>query len=185
MAANDSTAKQNASFRTILLSLPCTTQCILPDHAPRPGIAVLECERKQSYLGSMASDIVNAAKEVYNAVQKYNDVPLMKQVVELQQAVLDLRAELIAAKKQLDDALAKLDVRHSMHKRGEYFYKDGDEEPFCPKCWQQDSKLVYLPATQHSQTYGTYRRCIVCKETFIERAAPTQRQITPRGSTWG
>jgi hypothetical protein len=133
----------------------------------------------------MPSDIVNAAKEVYNAVQKYNDVPLMKQVFELQQAALDLQAELIEATKQRDDALAKLDVRQSMHKQGEYFFKDGDPEPFCPKCWQQDSKLVYLPATQQSQSYGIYKRCMVCKEIFVEQAAPTQRQITPRGSTWG
>jgi hypothetical protein len=149
------------------------------------GSTVLECEPEQSYLGFMAPDIVNAAKEVYNAVQKYNDVPLMKQVVELQQAVLDLQSELIAAKKQLDDALARLDVRHSMHKRGEYFYKDGDEEPFCPKCWQQDNKLVYLPELRTSATYGKYRECIVCKHLFIEKdASPLQRQITPRGS-WG
>jgi hypothetical protein len=133
----------------------------------------------------MAPDIVNAAKEVYNAVQKYNDVPLMKQVVELQQAVFDLQAELIEVKKQLADALAKLDVRHSIHKQGEYFYKDGDEEPFCPKCWQKDDKLVYLPALKTSSTYGKFRQCIVCKQMFIEEAAPTQRQITPRGSAWG
>ncbi|MFZ0519934.1 MAG: hypothetical protein WAL95_02860 [Candidatus Acidiferrales bacterium] len=156
-----------------------------PLSAPDWAAPALECEREQSYLQFMAPDIVNAAKEVYNAVQKYNDVPLMKQVVELQQAVLDLQSELIATKKQLDHALAKLDVRHSMHKRGEYFFKDGDPEPYCPKCWQQDSKLVYLPALKTSSTYGKIRQCIVCKEMFIEEAAPTQRQITPRGSTWG
>jgi hypothetical protein len=133
----------------------------------------------------MAPDIINAAKEVYNAVQKYNDVPLMKQVVELQQAVLDLQAELVEAKKQLSDALAKLDVRHSIHKRGEYFYKGGDEEPLCPKCWQQNDKLVYLSAVKSNPSYAAFRRCVVCKELFVEREAPTQRQITPRGSTWG
>jgi hypothetical protein len=133
----------------------------------------------------MAPDIINAAKEVYNAVQKYNDVPLMKHVVELQQAVLDLQTELIAAKKQLDDALAKLDVRHSMHKRGAYFYKDGDEEPFCPKCWQQDDRLVYLPALTTSSTFGKIRQCIVCNKMFIEEPLPAQRQTTPRTGQWG
>jgi hypothetical protein len=62
-------------------------------------ITGLESRLEQSYLGFMAPDIINAAKEVYNAVQKYNDVPLMKQVVELQQAVFDSQAELIEAKK--------------------------------------------------------------------------------------
>jgi hypothetical protein len=133
----------------------------------------------------MAPDIVNAAKEVYNAVQKYNDVPLMKQVVELQQAVLDLQAELIETKKQLDAARAKLELRQSIRKRGEYFYKDDNPEPYCPKCWQQDDKLVYLPAVKNSSTYGKNRQCIVCNKIFIEEAAPTQRQITPRGSQWG
>jgi len=132
----------------------------------------------------MAPDIVKAAKEVYNAVQKYNDVPLMKQVVELQEALLDLQAELIEAKKQLADARAKLDVRHSMRKQGEYFYKDSDPEPYCPKCWQQDDKLVYHTAVKSNPSYAAFRRCVVCKELFVEREAPTQRQITPRGSTW-
>jgi hypothetical protein len=131
----------------------------------------------------MPSDIINAAKEVYNAVQKYNDVPLMQQVVELQQSVFDLQAELIGTKKQLDDARAKLDIRQSMHKRGEYFYKDDDPEPHCPKCWQQDGKPVYLPAQRTSSTYGKMRQCIICKEIFIEEPARTQRQINPH-SDW-
>jgi hypothetical protein len=133
----------------------------------------------------MAPDIVNAAKEVYNAVQKYNDVPLMKQVVELQQAVLDLQAELTELKKQLADALAKLDVRHTMHKRGEYFYKDGDEEPLCAKCWQKDDKPVYMSALRDSSTWGKFRECVVCKHMVIEeqsRRGP--RQINPH-SGWG
>jgi hypothetical protein len=145
----------------------------------------LETRLEQSYLRFMAPDIINAAKEVYNAVQKYNDVPLMNQVVELQQAVLDLQAELIGVKKQLDDARAKLEIRHSIHKRGEYFYKDEGEEPFCPKCWQQDDKLVYLPALTTSSTYGKIRQCIVCNKMFIEEPLPTQRQITPRTGQWG
>jgi hypothetical protein len=131
----------------------------------------------------MPIDIINTAKEVANAVKKYNDVPLMNQVFELQQALLDMQNDKIELKRQLDEARKKLDIRDTMHKRGEYFYRDGDEEPFCPKCWQKDEKAVYLSTQKTSETYGKYRQCIVCTGMFIEeQPVHMNRQI--RGSEW-
>jgi hypothetical protein len=133
----------------------------------------------------MPIDIFNAAKEVANAVKKYNDVPLMNQVFDLQQALLDLQKENIELKRQLEEMRVKLEIRQSIKKRGEYFYHDGDEEPLCPKCWQKDDKPVYLSAQKISETYGKYRQCIVCMGLFIEKEPTrTNGQVRPV-SEWG
>jgi hypothetical protein len=150
-----------------------------------PGRYELDYVYKEPYLGLMPIDVIATVKEVANAVKKYNDVPLMNQVFDLQQALLELQTDYIETKKQLDDARTTLEIRQSIHKRGEYFYKDGDEEPLCAKCWQKDDKPVYMSALRDSSTWGKFRECVVCKHMVIEeqpRRGP--RQINPH-SGWG
>ncbi len=135
----------------------------------------------------MAIDIINTAKEVANAVKKYNDVPLMNQVFELQAALLDLQKQNMELRRELEETRAKLAVKDAIRKRGEYFFKDGEEEPLCPKCWQQDGKPVYLSAQKSSQFYNKYRHCIVCTQTFVEEPRPQRgpRQFGGPSSAWG
>jgi hypothetical protein len=133
----------------------------------------------------MSINIIDAMKAVLKSIQKYNDVELMNQVFTLQAALLELQTENIDMKKQLDEARAKLEVRQSIHKRGEYFYKEGDEEPLCARCWQKDDKPVYMSGLIDSSTYGKVRQCTVCKHMVVEeRPVRGQRQVTPH-SSWG
>jgi hypothetical protein len=127
----------------------------------------------------MPVDIINTTKEVLKAVQKYNDVELMNKVYTLQAALLELQGENIELRKQLDEAHATLAIRQSIRKRGEYFYKDSEQEPLCPKCWQQDEKLVYLSALKTAH-WGKFRACIVCRSNFTEEKYDSPMQIRPR-----
>lgn len=120
----------------------------------------------------MALDVITAAKELANAVKKYNDVPLMNQVFELQSALLELQQEKMELRKALDAAESKLRARDKIEKRGQLFYKRDDPEPICPVCWQRDERIVYLPQSQEWNG-GIRRDCRVCKEVIWE--VPMQR----------
>jgi hypothetical protein len=114
-------------------------------------------------------DPISAVKEVYAAVQKYNDVPLMKQIVDLQSQMMDQQAELITTKQERRAATEKLSLREKISRRGTagYFYLDGDNDPLCPVCWERDAKIVHLPQSE-KWNGGIRRDCNECEKTHWE-----------------
>jgi hypothetical protein len=57
-----------------------------------------------------------------------------------------------------------------------YYYKEGDEVPFCPKCLEKDGKQIHLPEPDNYVT-GRARICRVCSEEYSEGPQrPLRRQ---------
>jgi hypothetical protein len=120
------------------------------------------------YFHEMPIDPIGIAKSVMEAVKKYNDVPLMQQVIELQSAVLDLQREKFELLQALSAAKLKLSTRESVTKKGQYFYKAGDDDPLCPICWSKDEKMVFLPPAREWNG-GIRRDCNACQSTLWDR----------------
>jgi hypothetical protein len=95
-------------------------------------------------------DPVKAIQGVYAAVEKYNDVPLMKQIVDLQSQVMEQQTELASARQQLQAATDKLSLREKLTRRGpaHYYFLQGENDPLCPICWERDGRLVHLPPAE-------------------------------------
>jgi hypothetical protein len=113
-------------------------------------------------------DPISTIKLISEVVKKYNDIELMHQIIELHSEVFELQKENPGLKKRLDQ-------REKMQMKGPhgYFYQDGDEVPFCPKCWEADGKSIHLPASE-DYVIGHGRVCRVCKHQYIE-GPPTPR----------
>jgi hypothetical protein len=94
------------------------------------------------------------------------------------------QSELIAASTSLATGKHKTDKPPKMQMRGPqgYFYQDGDEVPFCPKCWEKDGKAIHLPPLE-DYIVGRGRVCRVCSEQYVEfPAAPKGRRQV--GGPW-
>jgi hypothetical protein len=116
---------------------------------------------------------LNTAREVAKLVQDYNNLPLKKMIVQLEDEITALQSENREMKQQLA-------IRAEMTPKGphNYFYC-GDVGPYCPKCWQADGKAALLPALEDFAA-GLGRRCQVCKELYVEQKATRRRQVIPR-----
>jgi len=66
------------------------------------------------------------------------------------------------AKKTEEKALLRMKGRMN------YYYRDGDEVPFCPKCLENDKKEIHLPSSE-PWNGGIRRDCRVCNETYWEQ----------------
>ena len=123
----------------------------------------------------MAIDPLSTLKQIKDLVQKYNDLPLMKQILDLQTEVFELQTENISLKDELATLKRQRDQREKLDRRGpmNYYYQDGDDVPFCPKCLENDGKPIHLTAPE-SRSGGISRFCRVCKETYWEK--PTSPQ---------
>jgi hypothetical protein len=119
-------------------------------------------------------DPVKAIQGVYAAVEKYNDVPLMKQIVDLQSQVMEQQMELTSVRQQLQTATDKLSLREKLTRRGpaNYYYLEGENDPLCPVCWDCDGRLTHLPASEHWGG-GVRRDCKICQAVHWEVPMPS------------
>jgi hypothetical protein len=128
------------------------------------------------------ADPIGTIKNISELIKKYNDLELMKQIVALQTEVFDLHLENLALKKQI----VALNERAKMTRREPhgYYFREGDEVPHCPKCWEDAGKAITLPAAVDYIT-DRGRICRVCKHHYAE--GPSQRRNsgpTQVGGTW-
>jgi hypothetical protein len=119
-------------------------------------------------------DPLSTIKGVYAAVEKYNDVPLMRQIFELQSQLMELQTDLTTARAELEAAEAKLSLREKLTRRGpaNYFYLQGETDPLCPVCWERDGRLTHLPASEHWGG-GVRRDCKICQAVHWEIPMPS------------
>ncbi len=115
-------------------------------------------------------DAVNGAKEIAELVKKYNDVPLMQKIVELQTQIMSQTNDLVAAKTELAQLRDELSRKSAIEFRNPYFYEKGNEVPFCPKCYSSSSGGLRMPLTHPPEDFagGNGRSCRQCKEFYRE-----------------
>lgn len=131
----------------------------------------------------MSIDPLGTLKQIKDLVGKYNDLPLMKQILDLQTEIFELQTENLKLRDELADLRRRQDQRERLQMRGplNYYYQEGDEVPFCPKCWENEAKLIHLSAPE-PWNRGIRRECRVCKETFWEKPMDLRpSQIRPHG----
>ena len=108
------------------------------------------------------ADPIDTIKNISEIVKKYGDLPLMEQIVELKLEVFELQRENLALKKQFDEQ-----AKMQMNGPWGYYFQDGDDVPFCPKCWESDRKAIHLPGLV-DYFGGRGRICRVCKHQYVE-----------------
>jgi len=64
---------------------------------------------------------------------------------------------------QLEIMRRKRALEDSVEYREPFFFKEGDEQPACPTCWQKDTMFVYLKIEERSgDGERNFRQCPVC-----------------------
>ena len=118
---------------------------------------------------------IDTAKEIAGLVQKYNDIELMRRIVELETEVF----ELVQQNREKDDTIEK--IKKAMELKGKMIcicsaYYQLDESgnriagPFCTNCFDNEyatRRLVsgFRPKDQEGPTYY-WVRCPKCKVPF-------------------
>lgn len=115
-------------------------------------------------------DPLSTVKQISELVKKYNDLELMKQIVTLQTEVFDLQREKLRLETELSNLQRSVQTEKEMEMQAPfgYYYRDGDEVPFCPKCWENDKKQIHLPDSE-PWGGGVRRDCRVCDYTYWEQ----------------
>jgi hypothetical protein len=136
--------------------------------------------------GTISMDPMSTIKDISTLVKKYNDLELMKQIVDLQNQVFDLQQCNLKLQKEVADLRYLNNSDQSMVLRSpfNYYYCAEDPVPFCPTCWENDHKQIHLPEAR-PWSGGIRRDCRVCHQAYWEKPIDyTPVRIARTRSSW-
>jgi hypothetical protein len=108
----------------------------------------------------LANSAFSAIKNALELAKKTTDLELKHQINTAFDNVLELKAEVyeLAEENRLLQQRLTEKATITRNDRSGYFYKEGDDSPLCPKCYQgPDHAVVYLQPLSHNMRY-----CTVC-----------------------
>jgi len=110
---------------------------------------------------SLVNNLVSSVKNARELSKQSSDSELKEQIADIYDAIVDVKARVLdldTENRSLREQLAqKASVKHDPNTKG--FYKEGEIDPLCPKCFQSPTHdVVYLRDEGDQSGY-----CVVCR----------------------
>ena len=93
-------------------------------------------------------------------------------IIDLQNSLLDLQSRLYDSEHEteiLRGQVRKIQEVNAKKKnfvfRERFYWKNGDDRPFCPKCWEKDEKQIHLSGPRKYYK-RTRHYCEVCQTSY-------------------
>lgn len=116
-------------------------------------------------------DPLDTLRQIREMVKRSNDPELLKLILTLQRSIFALESDNLKLNTALTSLKRDLASREKMHMRPpfNYYFRDGDDVPFCPVCWENERKAIHLSPPDSFD--GEIRReCRVCRRTYWEKS---------------
>lgn len=104
-------------------------------------------------------------KDIVNLVKKGATVEAQEKIMELREAMLSIHEENIQLKNKLAKLEEQLRMSSEMQFKKPFYFKSGDDQPFCPLCWEKDKMPIHLIGP-YGAAGGTYYKCNHCKTSY-------------------
>lgn len=105
-------------------------------------------------------------KEIVDLIKKGSTLEAQEKIMELREAVVELQDENSELKQQIKVLEDKNTFSDSLRFESPFYFAEGDEVPFCPKCWEADKKALHLPPPLNVMAGPRYD-CVECESTYI------------------
>jgi hypothetical protein len=115
------------------------------------GKTMMEVAQKSGNM-ELINAIVDLNRELADV--KLSSIDQIHKITELKQEIVQLKEK----NKELEE-LSKED--NQLILKNNLFYKQNDEGPFCPRCYNNDKSRSLL-CSKHSGLSSTYYLCVVC-----------------------
>jgi hypothetical protein len=118
----------------------------------------------------LINSTVQTAKTAIELAKHTKDADLRQSVSEVLDQILDLKAKVLELDDENRSLKQQIALRAGIERRGEfgYWFKHGESDPLCPKCYEETGKQIFLPPSEPWS--GRVRRdCRVCHHTYWEK----------------
>jgi regulator of replication initiation timing len=131
-----------------------------------------------------AKDMVGQSKE--STAVKEQLITIYDHVLELKEKISDFQDANHALEVENRELKERLAQKESIERRGEfgYFFKKGEDDPLCPKCYQEFDRVTYLSKVKSYSNGAIKRVCIVCHHHCYEREGQSLQHLPRSRSGW-
>ena len=135
------------------------------------GMTIITPHNAAAAVG-LANSAFSAVKSAFDLAKKATDLELKRELTTAFDNVLELKVKVYDLAEENRSLRELLDQKGSIKRDPKfgYWFKDGETEPICPKCYEGPSTAVRYLSPQ-ILTLGTIprRKCFVCGQDYMER----------------
>ncbi|NIF34196.1 hypothetical protein F3J29_18895 [Enterobacter sp. Cy-643] len=116
-------------------------------------------------LRKKGDDELNAA-EMRNTL-----IDLLDDLVEVKSEFISLKAVLLNKEEEIQSLKAKLEGKNKPIFDGNIYWLEGDETPFCTKCYEKNSLVFHLSVAKANPSWGTSEHwyCRNCEASYYPK----------------
>ncbi len=120
----------------------------------------------------MAIQIIENVKQITDLIQQYHDIELQQKMMDLKSQIIDLQElnlahhqKIAALNTEKADLQRLLEIKGTIKRLGAFYFLDGDEDGYCPKCWEVNHVLSHITVLRHEKL-GLSQACPNCKTMY-------------------
>ncbi len=88
--------------------------------------------------------LIENVKDAADLAKKIGDIELYRKIVHLEGEVMELTREKRQAEQGTEELEENLALREKMRFQQPFYFQEGDQVPFCPRCFEKDKSAVHL-----------------------------------------
>lgn len=93
-------------------------------------------------------EYIKILKDFFDVVIKSDNIDLIKKGYEAQQALYESLEENQKLKERVKQLENDLEISKELVFRNKLYYMEGDDIPFCPRCWEGNRKMIHLKGVE-------------------------------------
>jgi hypothetical protein len=111
--------------------------------------------------------ILDNVKEIARAIHEINNPDLYKRVLALHSDIVGLVEEDIQLRDENQKLKEMIRLENVMKFQEPFWYRVGDETPYCPGCWESNAQPVHVIVEWQDDAGKSSWRCPVCKREYM------------------
>lgn len=107
--------------------------------------------------------LYDGLKDAAKVLQEAGKIEQYKEILAAQQKMMEMQETISELKSTNLDLEEKLKIKGDLKFRNNAYWIDGDNEPFCSRCWEADKKPIHL----HPDGNPAYYKCPNCNADSV------------------
>jgi hypothetical protein len=84
------------------------------------------------------------AKGIFKLLNKGLNIAEQEKLIDLREYILGIEEERLELQTKINDLEKALAFNKKLTFKAPMYYADGDETPYCPRCWEKDNKAIHV-----------------------------------------
>lgn len=110
--------------------------------------------------------LIDNFKDLFKLADAANNLDLYKKLTELQTRVMELEENNRQLRDEKSQLQQTLDLREKMQFKEPFYYREGDQTPFCPSCFESNKHEAVHAVKEWDDEREVGWICPTCKHRY-------------------